>query len=149
MNRSKPRFCASVSALFSPPYNHRSNGESPAIAVLSKAADPVSLRAEAYFRFLPPAAYFPVRTGISTFGLSPTAFLEGHTGVGVGRLQAGHLTRLLRESFCFEAIDLDADTFVQLFQVVLNRPLDTDYTFRNKPAEEVFRRFFRPAQGSD
>jgi hypothetical protein len=75
---------------------------------------------EDYFRYLPPAGYFPVQGGGSNAGFSASGFMQTYFDQIAGELTAGQLTRLLNESFAFESVDLDAEPYLQLFNLRQN-----------------------------
>lgn len=117
--------------------------------IVSAAANPHTLRVDAYFRFLPPVAYFPASDNGSSFGLPPLQFFSGYVGENVGRLPAGQLTQLLRQSFGVEAIDLDTDPFIQLFAIDQNVAAIGDGDANQKLAVLVSREMNGPTFDDD
>lgn len=73
--------------------------------VAEAAPSPSSVRIGDYFRFVPPAGWFPA-SGASVAGFSPTQFLGAHAGGTSGRVSAGQAADLVDRSLRHRPVDL-------------------------------------------
>lgn len=88
--------------------------------LLIDVAGPAAADVEDYFRYLPPAGYFPVQGGVSSAGFSAGGFMEAFFDRAAGTLTGGQLTQTLNASFAFDSVDLDEEPYLQLFSVRQN-----------------------------
>jgi hypothetical protein len=85
--------------------------------IVAEAPQAQLVRVEDYFRYLPPAGWFPAAGGGVAGGFSPSQFLGAFTDGVVGRMATGTLADLLERSFRHRPIDLTATPCLQLFDL--------------------------------
>jgi hypothetical protein len=81
---------------------------------------PGAAEVQDFFRYLPPAGYFPVPSAGSNAGFSSSRFLEEFVDQSAGTLMAGQFTQLLENSFACEYVDLEDNPYLQQFEIRQN-----------------------------
>src|SRR6266702_1135946 len=85
--------------------------------VLTSVAHPDQHRIEEFFRYVPPAAYVPVRGAGSPSGAQSSTFFGSFTSGLPDHITAGMVSEILRRSFSFSPVDLTGGACLQLFEV--------------------------------
>ncbi len=88
--------------------------------VLTSVAHPDQHRIEEFFRYVPPAAYVPVRGAGSPGGVLSSKFLGSFTSSAPDQMLAGMVTEIFRRSFAFGVVDLDQAPCLQVFEIEEN-----------------------------
>lgn len=85
---------------------------------LLRAQQGSTLRIEEYFRYVPPAAFFPASGAGSAGGVSTSGFLGAFTTGTTERVPAATAAAILSRSFHFAMVDLSAAAFLQVYRVI-------------------------------
>jgi len=85
------------------------------------ALAPENIRVEQYFRFLPPAGFYPAVGAGSSLGMRTTVFLAGFNTGQVTETSAGMAAEILVRSFLFPPTDLQTSPFLQQYSVTENQ----------------------------